>query len=354
MTVSQTNQNNESSSIVETSSVKSFNPNQLMIEQANRLLNLFLSDKQIRNNIIEKSAKEAIERLFDLIEGNRSKYVLKIQRYSDLMDNVFNAFKAIPAINDLHSSKPVIPVFEEIKKERTDNVEIKKFIRKCNFEFMGYHCNHSTIDEKCDKIYKNITDIYKSEEYGVYKRFVSKCVSIMRCICINDDAESYVMTEEDKEMMRCDCYTPPDTYEIWLLRIDPSLIQDVIDNIIQLNGKIAECNSKSVKTCSKCEAIKRKYEYCVRELQDMRDDLKEQTKADEEYKEQPAENKYNIDSFMTKNYPTMERFTLSDVQKKYKTSFGLFVKQDELASMIEKTGRFNITSSKNVKYVNRK
>ncbi|WP_334087014.1 DUF3839 domain-containing protein [Helicobacter typhlonius] len=347
-------QTNQSSSVVESSTVKSFNPNQLMIEQANRLLNLFLSDKQIRNNILSKSAKEDIERLFDLFEGNRSKYVLKIQLYNDLMDNVFNAFKAIPAINDLHSSKPSIPVFDEMKKERTDSVEIKKFIRKCNFEFMGYHCNHSTIDEKCDKIYKNITDIYKSEEYGVYKRFVSKCVSIMRCIVINDDAESYVPDDEDKEMMEYGCYTPPDTYEIWMLRIDPPVIQDVIDNIIQLNGKIAECNSKSVKTCSKCEAIKRKYEYCVRELQDMRDDLKEQTEADEAFNEQPAENKFDIDSFMTKNYPTIERFTLSDVQKKYKTTFGLFVKQDELAAMIEKTGKFRISSSKNVKYVNRK
>lgn len=64
------------------------------------------------------------------------------------------------------------------------------------------------------------------------------------------------MDEEDKEMMKYDCYMPPDTYEVWMLQIDPSLIQEVIDNIIQLNGKIAECNSKSVKTCSKCEVIK--------------------------------------------------------------------------------------------------
>ena len=39
MTVIQTYQNNETTSVVETSSVKSFNPNQIMIEQANRLLN---------------------------------------------------------------------------------------------------------------------------------------------------------------------------------------------------------------------------------------------------------------------------------------------------------------------------
>ena len=347
-------QNPQNSSVVESSTVKSFNPNQLMIEQANRLLNLFLSDKQIDNNVIEKSAKRDIEILFDLIEGNRSKYVLKLQKYSDLMDNVFNAFKSIPAINDLHSSKPSIPVFEEIKKERTDSVEIKKFIRKCNFEFIGYHCNHSTIDEKCDKIYKNITDIYKSPEYQVYKSFVSKCVSRVKAILHNDDEESYAPDEEVKEMMRCGCYTHPDIYEMWMLRLDPSWIQEAIDAIIQLNGKIAECNSKSVKSCSKCEAIKRKYEYCVRELQDMREDLKEQMEADEAFKDQPAENKFDINSFMTKNYPTIERFTLSDVQKKYKASFGLFVKQDELASMIESTGRFRISASKNVKYVNRK
>ena len=69
-------ENPQNSSVVESSTTKSFNPNQLMIEQANRLLNLFLSDKQIDNNVIDKSAKRDIEILFDLFEGNRSKYVL--------------------------------------------------------------------------------------------------------------------------------------------------------------------------------------------------------------------------------------------------------------------------------------
>lgn len=131
-----------------------------------------------------------------------------------------------------------------MKKERTDTVEIKKSIRKCNFEFLGYHYNHSTIDEKCDRIFKNITDIYNNSEYA-YQSFVSKLVAIMECIAINDDVESYVMDDENKEMMRYGCYIPPDTYYLWMLRIDPSLIKDVIDNIIQLNGKIAECNLKS-------------------------------------------------------------------------------------------------------------
>ena len=147
-------------------------------------------------------------------------------------------------------------------------------------------------------------------------------------------------------MMRYGCYIKPDIYYLWMLRIDSSLIKDVIDNIIQLNGKIAECNLKSIKTCSKCDAIKRKYDYCIRELQDLRAYLKKQIEADDVYKDQTTENRYDIDSFMKKNYPT--------IHKKYKSSFGLFVKQDELSSMIEATGRFKITASKNVKYGNRK
>lgn len=78
----------------------------------------------------------------------------------------------------------------------------------------------------------------------------------------------------------------------------------------------------------------------------MRAYLKKQIEADEVYKDQTAENKYDIDSFMKKNYLT--------IHNKYKSSFGLFVKQDELSSMIEVTGRFKITASKNVKYGNRK
>lgn len=85
----------------------------------------------------------------------------------------------------------------------------------------------------------------------------------------------------------------------------------------------------------------------------MRNDFKEQQQIDKQFKDQPGEMKYDIDKFMNENYPTIKRIPLSDVQERYKAVFGLFVKQDDLTTMIESTKRFNITNTKNKRYVNR-
>ena len=85
----------------------------------------------------------------------------------------------------------------------------------------------------------------------------------------------------------------------------------------------------------------------------MRDDFREQLEADEEFNNQPAESKFDINSFMLKNYPTINKFELSDVQDKYKKTFGMTIKQTDLKQMIESTKRFKITVIHHKMYVNR-
>ncbi|EAX83714.1 hypothetical protein TVAG_102230 [Trichomonas vaginalis G3] len=79
----------------------------------------------------------------------------------------------LPKLPEVQQQKLTNPEFDEIEVKVTDSVEIKKFIRKVNYEFLGFHCNHKVMNKDCDMVYKNISDIYKSEEFKTYDNFVS-------------------------------------------------------------------------------------------------------------------------------------------------------------------------------------
>ena len=325
-----------------------------MIETANRLLDIYSHSSQASNQFANYERKR-VQRLLDLFANNRSRYHVKTEFYSNLMDIVFDSFSKIPPIIELQSSKPSVAIFDEIRTESTDSVEIKKFIRKCNFEFIGYHCNHNTIDEKCDKVIKNMSDIYNSKDYQIYKRFIQEYVNKIGYIIENDAAETVEYTYEEADMLLDDngFYCDEDPMHVSFCRCDSNEIEDAINAVIRINAAITESNSKTIKCCSKCDAMRRKYDYCVQEIQAMRNDLREQLAIDESFNEQPAEMRFDIDEFMNKNYPTIRKFPLSDAQKRYKAVFGLFIKQDDLAQMIESTKRFKVSASHNVKYITR-
>ena len=146
-----------------------------------------------------------------------------------------------------------MPVFEQIEELKTDSVEIKKFIRKVNYDMIGYNCNH---------------DIYQMP-------------------------------------------------------------------------------------CSRCDAARRKYQYSLFQINRMREELKEQQEIDQQYMETPDENKYDMKWFLQKNYPTIDRFLLKDVQTKYKATFKINLTFDELKKRIEETGLFTISNVYRTMYVNR-
>ena len=116
---------------------------------------------------------------------------------------------------------------------------------------------------------------------------------------------------------------------------------------------ISELNSKTNKRCNKCEAALRKYDYYLFEINRMREELDEQNRINDQYIAKPDENKYDIKEFMNKNYPTVDRFLLKDVQLKYKATFKMHLTFDQLKDQIEQTGMFKITNSHNIIYVSR-
>ncbi|EAX75607.1 hypothetical protein TVAG_027540 [Trichomonas vaginalis G3] len=234
----------------------------------------------------------------------------------------------LPKLPEIQQQKLTIPEFDEIEVKATDSVEIKKFIRKVNYEFLGFHCNHKVMDKDCDMVYKNISDIYKSGEFKTYDNFVSlvaKCVWQIR----DKDRRGKIWNEQIK----------PATFEL----------KRAIDALVILAGKISMYNAKMNPQCSKCKAVMRKYNYSVKEIERMRNDYADLKRE----AEKPAEDKMDMLTFLNKNYPTADDFLLSDVKKKYKETFGIVKTFDVLTEEIEATKLFRISRIHNVYHVKR-
>ncbi|EAX65602.1 hypothetical protein TVAG_507260, partial [Trichomonas vaginalis G3] len=234
----------------------------------------------------------------------------------------------LPKLPEIQQQKLTIPEFDEIEVKTTDSVEIKKFIRKVNYEFLGFHCNHKVMDKDCDMVYKNISDIYKSGEFKTYDNFVSL---VAECV--------WQIRDKDRRG------------KVWNEQIKPACfeLKKTIDALVILAGKVSMYNAKMNPQCSKCKAAMRKYNYSVKEIERMRNDYADLKKE----AEKPAEDKMNMLEFLNKNYPTAEDFLLSDVKKKYKETFGIVKTFDVLTEEIEATKLFKVSRIHNVYHVKR-
>ncbi|EAY15097.1 hypothetical protein TVAG_392140 [Trichomonas vaginalis G3] len=232
----------------------------------------------------------------------------------------------LPKLPEIQQQKLTTPEFDEIEVRPTDSVEIKKFIRKVNYEFLGFHCNHKVMDKDCDMVY--FIDIYKSEEFKTYDNFVSL---VAKCV--------WQIRDKDRRG------------KVWNGQIKPAAfeLKKTIDAIVVLAGQISMYNAKMNPQCSKCKAAMRKYNYSVKEIERMRNDYADLKKE----AEKPAENKMDMLAFLNKNYPTADDFLLSDVKKKYKETFGIVKTFDILTEEIEATKLFKVMNHRNIYHVKR-
>ncbi|EAY00805.1 hypothetical protein TVAG_304460 [Trichomonas vaginalis G3] len=282
------------------------NPTSMLVEMKN-----FIPSSYTFETKIQKVKQELLTSNLDCTaqDEENEEYLYDMQ---DLIDH-------LPKLPEIQQQKLTIPEFDEIEVKPTDSVEIKKFIRKVNYEFLGYHCNHKVMDKDCDMVYKNISDLYKSEEFKTYDNFVSlvaKCVWQIR----DKDRRGKVWNEQIK----------PAAFEL----------KKTIDALVVLAGFISMYNAKMMPQCSKCKAAIRKYNYSVKEIERMRNDYADLKKE----AEKPAEDKMDMLTFLNKNYPTAEDFLLSDVKKKYKETFGMIKTFDVLKEEIEATKLFRISN----------
>ncbi|EAX84724.1 hypothetical protein TVAG_369420 [Trichomonas vaginalis G3] len=300
-------------STIGTTTIQTTAPNSLVMNPTSMLVEMksFIPSSYTFETEIQRIKQELLTSNLDCTaqDEENEEYLYDMQ---DIIDH-------LPKLPEIQQQKLTIPEFDEIEVKATDSVEIKKFIRMVNYEFLGFHCNHKVMDKDCDMLYKNISDIYKSGEFKTYDNFVSlaaKCVWQIR----------------DKDRRG----------KVWNEQIKPTAsdLKKTIDALVVLAGKVSEYNAKMNPQCSKCKAAIRKYNYSVKEIERMRNDYADLKKE----AEKPVEDKMNMLEFLNKNYPTAEDFLLSDVKKKYKEAFGIVKTFDVLKEEIEATKLFRISN----------
>ncbi|EAY11353.1 hypothetical protein TVAG_344470 [Trichomonas vaginalis G3] len=309
-------------STIGTTTLQTTAPNSLVMNPTSMLVEMksFIPSSYTFETKIQKIKQELLTSNLDCSakDETNEQYLYEMQ---DLIDH-------LPKLPEIQQQKLTIPEFDEIEVKATDSVEIKKFIRKVNYEFLGFHCNHKVMDKDCDMVYKNISDIYKSEEFKTYDNFVSL---VAECV--------WQIRDEDRRG------------KVWNKQIRPATfeLKKTIDALVVLAGKVSEYNAKMNPQCSKCKAAMRRYNYSVKEIERMRNDYADLKKE----AEKPAEDKMDMLEFLNKNYPTAEDFLLSDVKKKYKETFGIVKTFDVLKEEIEATKLFKVMNHRNIYHVKR-
>ncbi|EAX86475.1 hypothetical protein TVAG_405360 [Trichomonas vaginalis G3] len=297
-------------------------PNSLVMNPTSMLVEMksFIPSSYTFETKIQKIKQELLTSNLDCSakDETNEQYLYEME---DIIDH-------LPKLPEIQQQKLTIPEFDEIEVKATDSVEIKKFIRKVNYEFLGFHCNHKVMDKDCDMVYKNISDIYKSEEFKTYDNFVSL---VAECV--------WQIRDKDRRG------------KVWNKQIRPAMFEmkRAIDALVVLAGKVSEYNAKMNPQCSKCKAAMRRYNYSVKEIERMRNDYADLKKE----AEKPAEDKMDMLEFLNKNYPTAEDFLLSDVKKKYKETFGIVKTFDVLKEEIEATKLFKVMNHRNIYHVKR-
>ncbi|EAX91912.1 hypothetical protein TVAG_326560 [Trichomonas vaginalis G3] len=287
-------------------------PNSLVMNPTSMLVEMksFIPSSYTFETEIQKIKQELLQGDLDCTakDETNEQYLYEMQ---DLVEH-------LPKLPEIQQQKLTIPEFDEIEVKPTDSVEIKKFIRKVNYEFLGFHCNHKVMD----------IDIYKSGEFKTYDNFVSL---VAKCV--------WQIRDKDRRG------------KVWNGQIKPAAfeLKKTIYALVILAGQISMYNAKMNPQCSKCKAAMRKYNYSVKEIERMRNDYADLKKE----VEKPAEDKMDMLTFLNKNYPTADDFLLSDVKKKYKETFGIVKTFDILREEIEATKLFKVMNHHNIYHVKR-
>ena len=277
-----------------------------------------------------------ISKVIEQIFSNDFNIDIHVMQNHKYLQQILKILSNIPQLQEINKHRVVIPDFEEIEVMKTDSAEIKKFIRKANYDFLGFHCNHKTIDKNYEKFDALIADIYSSPEFVEYRRIYREIGGFIHKITEFDKLGKDAQCDSDAH------YVEDTEYNA----------KKLVELIIKINSKIISANSTLIKECSKCKATVKKYNYVIKEVQRMREEYNEQLMPAVD--DQPAESTYSILQFLNDEFPTVDRFPLSDVKSRYKQKFGLSLTIQEMKTQIEESNMFNITCCKRKYFVNRK
>ena len=226
------------------------------------------------------------------------------------------------------------PEFEEIEVLKSDTVEIKKFIRKMNLEFIGFYCNHKRNDQECDLVFKKVADIYESKEYSALVSFIE---NLSHCVWQIRHYDNINKKWNDDQLLP--------------LAKD---IKNLVNDLTKLAGNISKYNASMNPDCSRCKAEVRKYNYVLKEVKRMREENEEVKRMREEIdNNKEVRTPQTIKEFIVERFNGIDRFKLSEVKESYKKLFNITKTYAELKEEIENIGGYKVTNCQRILYVSK-
>ena len=252
----------------------------------------------------------------------------ELEHNHDLLVMIQDIVDRIPKISEVMKSKLTVPVFDEIEVLDNDTQEIKKFIRKANYEFVGYYCNHKVSDEKCDKFASNTLSILNTDEYKSYQEFLDRLSTLVDNIRWADERMHRPFKDEGELPL-------------------PQKVEQIVADMVAINAKIMEYNATMNPHCSRCEASVRKYNYVQKEVARMRKEEQIIQQRREQILTADVEQKpATIPEFINDHFNGIDRFKLSEVKESYKKLYGITRTLDQIKADITATGGYKVSNTK--------
>lgn len=298
-------------------------------------LTLTLSANSFISNINDKySFEHEIQKIkSDLIKGELNTYA-KIADNHEYLCLIQDIVDCLPSLPEIQQQKLHVPEFEEIEVLKSDTVEIKKFIRKMNLEFIGFYCNHKRNDQECDLVFKKVADIYESKEYSALVSFIE---NLSHCVWQIRHYDNINKKWNDDQLLP--------------LAKD---IKNLVNDLTKLAGNISKYNASMNPDCSRCKAEVRKYNYVLKEVKRMREENEEVKRMREEIdNNKEVRTPQTIKEFIVERFNGIDRFKLSEVKESYKKLFNITKTYDELTKEIENIGGYKVTNCQRILYVSK-
>ena len=202
-------------------------------------------------------------RIRDALFSHTFSYEGKKPRVNEYIKQRVDYFNELPQVPTFQCKKLETFTFDEIEVHKDDTHEIKKFIRKANHDFIGYHCNHKVYDEQYEMSRVKFMKLIESKAFQSYTNFISHIIyDIITLIEYDNDPE------RDKiNSTNCYCFD----YKFRIVKHDT----------INLCSELMTINAKSCPKCAKCEAKRKLYNYVLREVERMRSELVEEVEDGE-------------------------------------------------------------------------
>ena len=267
-------------------------------------------------------------RIRDMLFNGCFEYKAHYKEISELIDIRVNFFNEIPKVPSFQFKKLERVSFDEIPVKDSDSNEIKKFLRKSNYDFIGFHCNHNVYDEQYELMRSKFMKLIDSESFQSYSAFISSVINdIVKLIQL--DITSHNESLKAKFVVNKILTVGLSAFE--------SNFKIAKANTIRLCSELLEINSKSHPSCSKCESKKRLYQYVLKEVERMRGERKSQQIESEEAT-------CDITSFMNRQFKNVDEVKICDIIKLWKCCYNISINKDELVERIKDTMQWRIVS----------